>query len=79
MLSLSMGAAANPEPPSADLRSLVRAEYLEMPGLSVTLPQAVRLWNVDRHQCLVTLEALVSEGFLRRSRDTYIRATLGAR
>jgi hypothetical protein len=29
----------------------VRAEYAEMPGLSVTLPQAQRLWALDRATC----------------------------
>jgi hypothetical protein len=60
-----------------DLTTLIRAEYLEMPGLSVTLPQAVRLWNADRRQCQEALETLVREGFLRYSRAAYLRATCG--
>jgi hypothetical protein len=60
-------------PSSVDLTSLIRAEYREMPGLSVTLPQAARLWNVDRRQCLDALESLTKEGFLQRSRDAYVR------
>lgn len=48
-----------------------------MPGLSVTLPQAVRLWNADRRQCLDALETLVCDGFLRRCRDVYLRSTCG--
>ena len=57
---------------SADLMSLIRSEYREMPGLTVTLPQAARLWNVDRRQCFDALEALTDEGFLRRSRGMYV-------
>jgi len=58
-----------------DLTSLIRAEYREIPGLSVTLAQAARLWNVDRGRCLEALEALTTEGFLCRSRDMYQRST----
>ena len=64
---------------SADLLTLIRAEYREMPGLAVTLPQAARLWNVDRRQCFDALEALTDEGFLRRSRDMYVSTAVGAR
>ena len=45
----------------------VRAEYREMPGLSLTLPQAQRLWNVDRTTCEEAFMRLVSSGVLRRS------------
>jgi hypothetical protein len=58
---------------SAHLTALIRAEYIEMPGLSVTLAQAARLWNIDRLQCLYALESLVNGGFLYRSRDSYLR------
>ena len=55
------------------LESLVRAEYREMPGLTLTLAQAARLWNVDRRQCLAVLEELRDEGFLEHDRDSYFR------
>jgi hypothetical protein len=64
---------------SADLLTLIRSEYREMPGLAVTLAQASRLWNVDRRQCLDALEALADEGFLRRSRDMYVYGDPGRR
>lgn len=48
-------------------------EYLEMPGLNLTLPQACRLWNLDRRQCTQLLDALVASGFLRKSGETYLR------
>jgi hypothetical protein len=58
----------------AYVATLIRAEYIEMPCLSVTLAQAARLWNIDRHECLEILESLMKEGFLHRSRDSYRRA-----
>jgi len=47
----------------------VRGEYLEMPGLSLTLAQACRLWQIDSHSCEAALDSLVAEHFLGRSRD----------
>ena len=64
---------------SADLVTLIRSEYREMPGLAVNLAQAARLWNVDRRQCLDALEALADEGFLRRSRGLYVYGDVGFR
>lgn len=61
-------------PYSVELAPLIRAEYREMPGLSVTLAQAARLWHVDRNHCLDVLEALTAEGFLRRVQGSYVRA-----
>ena len=53
----------------------VEAEYLEMPGLSVTMPQAQRLLGIDPKTCAVVMRTLVSRGFLRRTpRGTYIKA-----
>ena len=60
-----------------DLNAMVRAEYLEMPGLCLTVAQAARLWNVGREECLQTLDALTRAGFLYRSRDQYLRAGSG--
>jgi hypothetical protein len=47
----------------------IRGEYSEMPGLRLTLRQACRLWQVQADQCEATLESLVLEGFLARTRD----------
>lgn len=56
------------------LLSRARGEYLEMPGLSLTLEQAQRLWALDRGTCSGVLSNLVRTGFLRRRRDgSYIR------
>jgi hypothetical protein len=47
----------------------VRAEYLEMPGLSLTGPQARRFWGIDQQQCEAILGALTEARFLTRTRD----------
>jgi hypothetical protein len=56
------------------LMKQVQAEYAEMPGLSLTLPQAQRLWVVDRTTCEKALNHLVSAGLLRRTaRGRFVR------
>jgi hypothetical protein len=35
----------------AELRTRIRAEFAEMPGLKITLAQACRLFNAERAQC----------------------------
>ena len=58
-----------------DWLELVRAEYLEIPGLQLTKPQAQRLWEFDPVMCDAVLAALIDVKFLRRTRsDTYVRA-----
>jgi hypothetical protein len=47
----------------------IRAEYLEMPGLSLKPEQVQRLCGVDRQLCESVLEALVESGFLSRRAD----------
>jgi hypothetical protein len=47
----------------------VRGEYLEMPGLRLTLAQAARLWQMDRRACEYLLLKLVARGVLRRTGD----------
>jgi len=56
----------------------IRAEYLEMPGLSLTEDQACRFWGLDRRACAELLAELVAEQFLRRTRDgAFVRADAG--
>ena len=43
----------------------VRQEFGDMPGLSLTLPQAVRLLGVPTEICLRVLTTLVARGQLR--------------
>jgi hypothetical protein len=52
-------------------------EYLEMPGLNVTVRQACRLWNIDMPRCAHLLETLLASGFLRKRGDSYVRADAG--
>ena len=42
----------------------IRAEYLEMPGLRLTLAQAQRLYGVERALCQRLLDTLVDANFL---------------
>lgn len=61
-----------------DRTLLIRAEYLEIPGLSLTKPQVERLWRLDPRTAEAVLTELVEIKFLKRSvRGTYIRADLG--
>lgn len=47
----------------------IRAEYLEMPGLTLRPEQVQRLCGVDGSLCQSVLEALVESGFLSRRPD----------
>ena len=60
-----------------ELRALadrVFAEYREMPGLSLTAPQARRLWGCDACTCDRVIDELLRRGALRWSRGQLIRA-----
>jgi hypothetical protein len=66
------------EKPSGAIHALmeqVEAEYAEMPGLSVTLPQAQRLWAVDRLTCREAFNRLIRSGVLRMTtKGRFVRA-----
>jgi hypothetical protein len=47
----------------------VRSEFLEMPGLRLTLPQAQRLFGLDSSSCATVFEALTRDKFLARAGD----------
>jgi hypothetical protein len=65
-------------PPGPDReRTLVFGTYAEMPGLSLHLNQAARLFGLREATCDVVLDDLVSEGLLRRSGDGQYRASSG--
>jgi len=55
--------------PLEDLCRRIRGEYIEMPGLRLTVTQAQRLWGLDRTACETALSALVDVEFLIRNRD----------
>jgi hypothetical protein len=54
---------------TADVIRRVQGEFLEMPGLRLTEPQARRLWGLDEASCDALLDALVDAKFLFRTRD----------
>ena len=51
------------------LRCRVRAEFEEMRGLRLSLPQATRLFGLREDVCRRILDALTADGFLKRSSD----------
>jgi hypothetical protein len=79
MRTLSTPSDSNQPSHIVDLISLIRTEYLEMPALSLTVPQGARLWCVDRRCCLDAFDVLVSEGFLYRLGDSYCRTNCESR
>jgi hypothetical protein len=46
----------------------VKAEFLEMPGLTLTVAQASRLWSFEASFCIAVLCALEEARFLVRTR-----------
>lgn len=57
-----------------DVLARIRAEYLEMPGLTLKAAQVQRLCGVERELCKHVLDALVDGKFLRlRSDGVYAR------
>jgi hypothetical protein len=52
-----------------DVLERIQGEFLEMPGLSLTAPQAQRLWGLERDVCNALLGALVEAKFLAQTRD----------
>ena len=59
---------------TGDWLQLIRAEYLEMPGLRLSKDQAQRLWGLDESTCEELLSELVEARFLRRTgQEAYVR------
>ena len=57
----------------------VRAEFVEMPGLELTIAQAVRLWGLGADDCRQVLDSLADAGFLKwTSRRTVMRTGAAA-
>ena len=55
--------------PSEEVLRRVQGEFLEMPGLRLTSPQARRLWGLEAATCDALLGALVDANFLFKTRD----------
>lgn len=67
----------------AALVDRVRLDFVEMPEMELTLPQAVRLWSLGMDDCRFVIDSLVDAGFLawtpkrtivRRGRDPLSRS-----
>ena len=56
------------------LRMRVQAEFREMPGLRLTIPEAARLFNLEPARCERLLRALVSVGILATDGRVFVRA-----
>ena len=50
---------------SGTLVDRVRGEFIEMPGLQLTMAQASRLWGLDTTSCRNVVDVLVESAFLR--------------
>lgn len=61
----------------AQAAMLVRGDYQEMPGLSLTFRQAMRLWHLDAASCRLVLDLLVGTGFLTETRHGAYRRLQG--
>ena len=52
----------------------VRSQFVEIPALRLTLPQARRLSGLDEEICISILDELVREGWLTQTPDgKYVR------
>jgi CheY-like chemotaxis protein len=57
---------------ATDVERRIRGEFMEMPGLQLTLTQAARLWNLDTLTCAAILKGLVNDNFLTYTRGRYV-------
>ena len=56
----------------------LRAEYLEMPGMKLSIEQVQRLCGIEQTMCELVLDALVKANFLcLKSDGTFVRLTEG--
>jgi hypothetical protein len=61
--------AASKTERSGELVLRIRGEFMEMPGLRLTLEQAQKMWALDATTCAALIAALVDTGFLFKTRD----------
>ena len=65
-------------PAIGDILVRVQGEYREMPGLSLTVHQAARLWGLDCDTCELVLTTLIERRVLARGLNgAYIRRSSG--
>lgn len=53
----------------------VRGEYREMPGMRLTIEQAMLFWSLDRETCTSIFDSLVAARFLERDATGRYRKT----
>jgi hypothetical protein len=64
------------EPEREVLETIIVGTYREMPGLSLNLEQAARLFGLRTVTCHAVLEDLVKRGTLRQAHDGQYRRRL---
>lgn len=57
-----------------DVLTRIQMEFQEMPGLRLTLPQASRLFGIERNRCQQVLDSLVTSGHLASDGKTYAKS-----
>jgi len=79
MQATARPAAERRAQPARDLLlARVRGEYGEMPCLSLTIPQAMRLFGLREDICRRVLGALVKDGVLwKRHDERYVSRAIG--
>jgi hypothetical protein len=81
-LTCEHGVHASPHAVLREERELclrVQAEFREMPGMRLTLPQAARLFSVDLTRCERVLDALVHAGHLTNDGKVFASSRSGRR
>lgn len=60
-----------------EVRVRIRAEFHEMPGLRLTVPQAARLFNLEVARCARVLDGLVRNGALWTNGREFLNPNCG--
>lgn len=68
--------SASAEEAQATMLVRLQGEFLEMPGLRLTLAQAARLWHLDLTTTSSLLQALVDNHFLTARDGRYARSAV---
>ena len=73
---ITHNAQARTVPAIQELLLRIEGEYREMPGLSLTMSQAERLWGLDRGTCSFVLTTLIKLRVLKQTRmGTFLRGS----
>jgi hypothetical protein len=63
----------------SNIHARIRAEYREMPGMSLTTAQAARLFDLELVSCARVLDALVTDGILWTNGREFLGSNAGRR